>query len=150
MRDFTRAATCALLLSALGGAACLADPSFDVVEMRQSGYDLMGADAAAMKAGVAAKSDPKGFADGADAMARWGRLIPALFPPGSDAGHDTKAKPEIWSDRAGFEKAASDFVAASEKLSEAAKSGDPDAFAAQFKATGAACGACHKAYKVRS
>ena len=83
-------------------------------------------------------------------MARWSRLIPSLFPPGTDTGHDTKAKPEVWSDRAGFLKAAADFTAASEKLSEAAKSGDVEAFAARFKAASAACGACHKAYKQRA
>jgi cytochrome c556 len=148
MRSKTLAA--ALVLSALAAPACLAQSGPDVIETRQAGYDLMGGLAEAMKAAVAAKSDPKAFADDADAMARWGRLIPALFPPGSGEGHDTKAKPEIWTDRAGFEKAAADFAAAAGKLSEAAKSGDPDAFAAQFKATGAACGACHKAYKVRS
>ncbi len=131
------------------GVAAPGAPALGVIEMRQAGYDLLQADAAAIKAAAQAHADPAPFADDADAMARWGRLVPSLFPPGSDHGHDTAARPEVWSDRAGFEKAAADFTAAAEKLSEAAKSGDADAFASQWKATGATCGACHKAYKVR-
>jgi cytochrome c556 len=76
-------------------------------------------------------------------------LIPVLFPGGTETGHDTKAKPEIWSDRAGFEAAASKFSAAASKLVEAASSGDRAAFMEAFKATGAACGQCHRSYKLK-
>jgi cytochrome c556 len=142
-----KAVAAAILL--LAAPPARGQPGPDVIEMRQAGFDLLQADAAAVKAAAQAHENPAPFADDADAMARWGRLIPSLFPPGSDHGGDTAARPEIWTDRAGFGKAAADFAAAAEKLSEAAKSGDADAFAARWKATGATCGACHKAYKVR-
>jgi cytochrome c556 len=32
-----------------------------------------------------------------------------LFPPGSETGNDTEARPEIWTDRAGFEQRLVDF-----------------------------------------
>jgi cytochrome c556 len=75
--------------------------------------------------------------------------MPVLFPPGSDKGGDTKALPEIWTDRAGFEKIASDAGAAATKLAEAAKAGDADEVAVQFKALGEQCGTCHKHYRAK-
>ena len=35
-----------------------------------------------------------------------------LFPPGSETGHDTEARPEIWTDREGFDARLADFNAA--------------------------------------
>lgn len=137
-------------LMAAGAAVAQSSSALDVIAVRQAGYDLMGASADAMKRAVQVGEDPKPYADAADAMAAWGAVIPSLFPPGSDKGHDTKAKPEIWSDRTGFEAAARKFTQAAEALSEAAKAGDTAAFEARFKETGAACGACHRAYKVKT
>ena len=121
----------------------------EIIAVRQGGMALTGGIADLMKAGVAAGADPKAFADSAAAMVKWGAAYPALFPDGTQTGHDTKAKPEIWSDRAGFDKSAAAFVAASEKLTEAAKSGDKAAFAAAFSEEGKTCGGCHRAYKAR-
>jgi cytochrome c556 len=55
--------------------------------------------------------------------------------------------PTVWSDRAGFEKAAADYASAADAMAAAAKAGDKDAFTAAFEQTGAACGACHKVYR---
>lgn len=119
----------------------------DIILTRQAGYDLLGATFSGMKAAIEAKMDVKPLAGGADAMAKWGKTIPLAFPPGSDTGYPNKALPTIWSDRAGFEKASVNFTEASEKLSVIAKTGDADAFAAQFKVVGGTCGACHKEYR---
>jgi cytochrome c556 len=124
-------------------------PVDEIIAARQAAYDLMAADFGAMKRAVEAHADPKPLADGAKAIARWGHAVPAMFPPGTDKGHDTKAKPDIWSDRAGFEKAAANLGMQADKLAQAADSGDKDAFAAQWKATGDACGACHRVYRAR-
>jgi cytochrome c556 len=121
----------------------------DIIGARQGGMALVGGIAETMKAGVASGAEVKPFAEGAAAMAKWGKAYTALYPDGTQTGHDTKAKPEIWSDRAGFEKADAAFVTASEKLEEAAKSGDKAAFAASFKEVGATCGGCHRNYKAR-
>lgn len=133
---------------ALGGMARA--QAIDPILVRQGGFDLMGAVAANMKRGVDSGAEVKPFADDAAALANWGTIIPTLFPPGSETGHDTKAKPDIWSDRAGFDKAAADFSAAAKKLADAAKSNDKAAFADAFKATGGACGACHKTFRART
>ncbi len=137
-----------VVVMALGGMARA--QAIDPILVRQGGYDLMNAVTANMKRGVDSGADVKPFADDAAALANWGTIIPTLFPPGSETGHNTKAKPDIWSDRAGFDKAAADFTAAAKKLADAAKSGDKAAFADAFKATGATCGACHKTYRART
>ena len=73
--------------------------------------------------------------------------MPALFPVGTEAGNDTRASPEIWTDRGGFEKAAADVAAAASALSGAAASGDRVGFRAAFRATSLACASCHYAYR---
>ncbi len=122
----------------------------DVIAARQAGFDLQGAVTAAMKATVDSGGPVKPLADGAKGIAKWGQAIPAMFPDGTQMGHDTKALPAIWTDRAGFEKAAAALTAAAEKLVVLAEADDKAGFAAQFKETTAACGGCHRPYRARS
>jgi cytochrome c556 len=98
---------------------------------------------------VAAKGDVKTLENPAKAMARWIRQFPTQFPKGSEEGHNTKALPAVWSDTAGFQKAANDFADASTKLAELAKAGDTDAVAAQVKVVGDDCAACHRTFRAR-
>jgi cytochrome c556 len=125
-------------------------PAAEIIETRQAGQDLVFSIVTDMKAAVAAKADVKLFADQADAMARWFHNFPNLFPAGTESGHDTKAKPEVFSDPAGFAKAAETTSAAAASLAKAAKAGDDAEFLAQFKALGQSCGACHREYRVRT
>jgi cytochrome c556 len=117
------------------------------IEMRQTGLDLLSGSFGGIRAVVAAKGDVKTLEAPAKAMARFAALMPGLFPKGSEVG--TKAKPEIWSDMDGFVKAAAALGAASTKLAELAKAGDAEGVEAQVKLVGAACGACHNAYKAK-
>lgn len=143
-------AATALLLGGTGLASAQPAPKpEELIAARQAGMAMVGGLAEQMKAAVAAGSDVKVFEEPAAAMAKWGTAYIHLFPDGTQSGLNTKAKPEIWSDRAGFEKAAATFVAASIKLAEAAKSGDKAVFAAAFQAEGQACGGCHRPYKNR-
>jgi len=121
----------------------------DPIETRQAGQDLLSGDFAGIRAVVAAKGDVKTLENPAKAMARWMKQFPAQFPKGSETGHNTKAKPEIWSDNAGFLKAADTFVDASTKLAELAKAGDADGVTAQLKVVADACSACHRGYLAR-
>jgi cytochrome c556 len=78
--------------------------------------------------------------------------IPALFPAGtsiSDMPGKTHAKPEIWQNTEGFKSAAASLGTEAGKLADAAKSGDMAAFAAQFEATGKACGNCHADFRAK-
>jgi len=137
----------AVLMTATSGVAW--GQGFDVIETRQAGQDVLAGTFAGIRAVVAAKGDVKTLETPAKAMARWAKQYATLFPPGSDKGHDTKALPAVWSDMAGFQKDANDLAEATTKLAELAKAGDAEAVAAQVKAVGDTCGACHKAYRAR-
>jgi cytochrome c556 len=150
MRTFWVATTVlAVSFSGLAVAQSVGMKPDDIIAARQGGMALVGGLAESMKAAVASGAEVKPFAEGAAGMAKWGKAYVAMYPDGTQTGHSTKAQPAIWSDRAGFEKADADFVAAAEKLADAAKSGDKAVFAAAFADVGKACGGCHKVYKAR-
>ena len=145
MKIVTIALGAAAILSA--GAAIAA--AADVIKTRQAGQGLLAGDYTAMLAVVAAKGDIKKLENPAKAMARWIRNFPDQFPPGTDKGENTRALPAVWSDPAGFQKAAENFAGAADKLAELAKAGDSEQFAAQLKAMGDACAACHRNFRAR-
>lgn len=138
---------------AVAAAAVWAGPvkadAIDPIAVRQAGLALMGGDFGLIKSVVEAKGDVTKMAGPAGAIAKWAAVMPSLFPAGSDKGHDTKALPEVWSDQAGFQKAAARLGEAATKFAATAKAGDADAAAADFKAIGDACGGCHKVYRAK-
>jgi len=142
-----RIALCAVIL--LVGPEIARADGLDPIAIRQVGMDLTGGDFAFIRSVVAAKGDVKPLEVPAKAIARWATTIPEVFPAGSDKGGDTKALPEVWSDRAGFEKIAVAMGAVATKVVEAAKAGNPDAVAADTKALGEQCSACHKRYRAK-
>lgn len=135
-----------MMLAAMGMARA---QSLDPIAMRQVGMDLETGSFGFIRSVVAAKGDVRPLEGPAKAIARWQAMIPSLFPVGSDKGGDTRALPEIWSDRAGFEKIAMAAGAAATRLAAAAKAGDADAVAVEMKALGEQCGACHRGYRAK-
>lgn len=93
------------------------------------------------------KTDVKPLASTVKGIIASSKLIPALFPAGTEKGHDTKAKAAIWSDAADFSKDAGNLTAAAEKLLTTAEANDKAAFATAFADMGKTCGACHREYK---
>lgn len=70
-----------------------------------------------------------------------------LFPEGSETGHDTEAKAEIWTDRDGFNERMADFGA---KV-DAAIAANPASLEDLGKVAGPifkSCKACHEGYRV--
>ena len=120
---------------------------FNPIETRQAGQDLVAGDFVGIRAVVNAKGDVKTLVNPAKAIARWIRQYPTLFPTGSDEGHNTRARPAIWSDNAGFQQRANDLAEAADKLAELATAGDTDGVTAQIKVVGDACAACHRTYR---
>ena len=137
------------LAIALTGASAARADGINPIETRQAGQDLFAAAYAGIRVVVATKGDVKTLEQPAKAMARWMRQFPTQFPKGSEEGHNTKALPAIWSDAEGFQKTANEMVDAATKLAELAKAGDADGVAAQVKAMGEVCVACHKTYRER-
>jgi cytochrome c556 len=72
------------------------------------------------------------------------------FPKNSGpaAGINTAAKPEIWSDAAGFAEVQKVFATEAPKLLIAANAKDIDALKAQVLVVGKACKGCHDKYRV--
>lgn len=88
----------------------------------------------------------------AAAIAAIAKKIPSLFPKGSGRGDfsdkETRALPKIWSDWAGFEKAAMALETEAGKLAGVAEGGDKKMITDQTGKLGkAGCGGCHKVFR---
>ncbi len=72
----------------------------------------------------------------------------ALFPEGSETGHETRALPAIWEKKSEFEQHAQDLQDAAMKAREVAPAGK-EAFAPAFQEMGKVCGACHEDFRAK-
>ena len=84
----------------------------------------------------------------ATAVATLAPLFAASFPAGTD-GHDTRARPEVWSQADKYKAAMDRFVAEATKLVDAAKAGNVDALRTQFGAVSKTCSACHDDFRMK-
>ena len=82
------------------------------------------------------------FADEDKACADWGKVWGAEVMKGETL--ETWAKPEIWSDAAGWEAAGKAWYGASQAVRGAA---DEGAFKAAFPALAKSCGDCHEKFR---
>ncbi|MFM9829307.1 MAG: c-type cytochrome [Sphingomonas sp.] len=139
----TQQSTAATPTPPITGPAAGAPP---VIAARQAGFKLSLASFVALKAAIARGDDVKTLVLPASAIAGWGKAIPAMFPPNS-AGPTSEALPNVWSDRAGFEAAATAMSDAATSLAMLAKAGDTAGVAAQFGELGKTCGGCHTKYR---
>jgi len=100
----------------------------------------------AMKAGREAKIE--GYP--AAALAKWAKALPRMFPAGTGQGEtpvDTQARPEIWRDRPGFERAAANYSDQTARLAALAAANDTAGFTKQLDVVNQACAMCHGRYK---
>ena len=93
--------------------------------------------------------DAKAAQENADIVAAMAALPWTGFGPGTDKGHDTKAKPEIWKEQAEFKDLADKMQAETVKLAAAAKTGDLDKLKAACGPAAASCKACHDDFRNR-
>ena len=70
----------------------------------------------------------------------------AGFGEGTDKG-ETKAKPEIWTEKAKFNEYADKMQAEMTKFAAAAKTGNLDNIKAAVGPVGESCKTCHDAYR---
>lgn len=144
-----------IVVAAVVGGLCVAGAAnaqgnmADIIHGRQGGMMLSGAAMGSIKAAIDAGQAPSTQRFSTRALSRWAHAVPGLFPEGSgpEAGVQTNARPEIWTDRAGFEAKAADYAAAADRLAELAQGEDAAAFSAQWTAVRASCQSCHDAYK---
>jgi len=145
------AAAAVVALSAVGlHAETAASPTpAQIVKARQASLEMSAITYASLKQG-AASGDVSKLGFPANALASWAAALPSLFPAGTaqgTAGLDTKAKAEIWSNRAGFEARAADYAAATAKLADLAKANDAAGFTAQLAVVKKSCDSCHSDFK---
>lgn len=147
-----RLAAFALAGAVLAGPGAAQAPtaltSEQTIAARQSAFMLSGAAFGSMKAAIDAGGDVNHQAFAARSIARWAKTLASMFPAGTNVA-PSKAKPEVWTDRAGFEAAAADYAAAADKLVALAQANDKAGFAAQWTETRNACQACHDKFRVQ-
>ncbi|MBL8313604.1 MAG: cytochrome c [Rubrivivax sp.] len=134
------------LASALPASAQFQKPE-DAIKYRQSAMFVMGNHMGRLGAMVQGRVpfDAAQAAANADVLLVMSKLPFAGFTEGTTAAN-SKAKPEIWTERAKFDAGAQRMQEAIVKLNEAAKSANLDQIKAAFGPVGQACKSCHDAY----
>ncbi len=123
------------------------DPA-QIIRERREGLKAVGAHFEAMGAIAQARGDAAPAVARIEAVQAFFVNFPDRFPPSTQAG-DTKAQPAVFTDRAGFVTAYNNLNTQLANLRVVAASGDAAAFGPALQQTGAACGACHRAYRAR-
>ncbi|MBX9817158.1 MAG: cytochrome c [Burkholderiaceae bacterium] len=121
----------------------------DAIKYRQSALFVMQQNFARVATMAAGRTpfDAKVAAESAEVAAFMSKLPWAAFGEGTDKGAPTKAKAEIWSDKAKFNDYAEKLQAEMSKLNAAAKTGNLDSIKAAVSATSGSCKACHDAFR---
>ena len=134
------------LASALPASAQFQKPE-DAIKYRQSAMFVMGNHMGRLGAMVQGRVpfDAAQAAANADVLLVMSKLPFAGFTEGT-TGANSKAKPEIWTERAKFDAGAQRMQEAIVKLNEAAKSANLDQIKAAFGPVGQSCKSCHDAY----
>jgi cytochrome c556 len=146
----------ALSAVALGLAStAMAQPSVeDQIKARQSAYTFMSWNMGQIKAQVVDKE----VEFNADQVQAWANAIAAaansgmsaMYSPASVEGtgwKPTRLDPKFFDELDQVGEIAGNFVSEANALAEVAQTGDIEAIAEQFKATGESCGACHRNYR---
>ncbi len=119
----------------------------EFVKARTQNMRRGGGAVAAMKQTLDSGGDLAALAPRIEWLTHWSQELPTLFPEGSTMP-TSEARPEIWSDRAGFEAAAGRFRTAVQGLAAPAAAGDRAAFLSAWTGVRESCGGCHDNYRM--
>jgi cytochrome c556 len=135
------------LVTALPASAQFQKPE-DAIKYRQSAMALQNNHLGRLFAMTSGRVpfDAKIASEQIDIIATLNRLQFTAFVDGTDKG-DTRAKPEIWSERDKFNAAINKSQEDVNKLVAAGKTGNLDQIKAATGAVGQSCKACHDAYQ---
>ncbi len=125
-------------------------PGSGAIIARQASLDMSSITFRSMVDGMQAGREAKSQGYPAAALAKWAKALPRMFPPGTGPGEtsvSTQAASAIWRNRAGFERAASNYVDAAARLSALAAANDTPGFSRQLQEVEQACSSCHARYK---
>jgi cytochrome c556 len=117
-----------------------------MVDARQSKMGRGGGTLSRLKQAADAGTDLTTLAPQIEWLIHWADELPTLFPEGTDVA-GTDARPEIWSDQAGFAAAAEHFRTATRALAAPAAANDRPAFLVAIAEVRTSCSGCHASYK---
>jgi cytochrome c556 len=119
-----------------------------VVAGRQAAFRLSASTFQLVRTAAEKGADLKLLGAQARNLSQWAHALPGMFPEGTGPGvANTRARAEIWTNRADFEQKAADYAAAAARLAELAQAGDMAEGGRQWDATRATCTACHQKYR---
>jgi cytochrome c556 len=147
----------ASILVSIALSALLANQAFaqvkpeKAIEYRQSVMTVISWNFGQMNAMVKGEKpyDKEAFARNAAIVAYMSPLAIEGFTPGSEKGHDTTAKPEIWTKMDDFKSKMDKQNSEVTKLAAVAKTGTFDEIKKQFGVAGGTCKGCHDDYRVK-
>jgi cytochrome c556 len=119
------------------------------VKYRRAAYQLMNLNFGSLEA-MADNKKPfnrEEAARNAEFVALLATVPKGFFGEGTDK--DTRAKPEIWKNRADFDSKMDKMTGEAAKLPAVVKAGDLGAFKKQVHDLGEACKACHDEYRAK-
>jgi cytochrome c556 len=144
-------AAIAVALAAMAFTAQAQTKPEDHIKQRQSAYAVLGYNFSNLAA-MAQEKKPynrEDAAKSADIVAALADYPKAHFIEGTEKGRDTRARAEIWKNRADFDAKMDKMVTETRKLPQAARA-DLAALKKAVSDSGAACKACHDDYRAKS
>jgi cytochrome c556 len=120
-----------------------------LIQYRQAIYKVMSGNfgpVAAMATGKA-PFDAKDLATRAERVAYLAQMLDEAYPDDSQRGAPTRAKAQIWENRAEFDKLLDDMQMKTSELAKVARTGDEARIRTAVGEAGRSCKACHDEYR---
>lgn len=152
MIKFNKLSAVALSLVVLSGAALAQMKPEDAIASRQAGYKFMAWNMGRIKMNLEGQYNKDEVIQAANviqAIANSG--MGKLYLPGTDKGtgyHETKVKPELFTDKEGVGTVAKAFNGAANEMAKVAATGDAAAVKTAYGELGKTCKGCHEKFKV--
>jgi cytochrome c556 len=141
-----------MLASSVAGAQQQGPKPEQFIKWRQSSYQVLAWNTGRIKASLDGNFNKDEVVKASTVIAAIaGSGLGALYPAGTDTGsgwHDTRAKPELFTDKRVAELSG-DFQREAVELSKVATGGDAASVKQQFGKLTKTCKACHDDYRIK-